>query len=530
MRASRPVVVVTVWAKGKSMASVLGIDLGTSNSVVAVCEDGKVTVIADADGHRIHPSAVAFMPDGSVLVGARARAGMIQRPNETVISAKRLIGRRGESDEVTKTRSRMGYDIVDQDQAVAVRVRGQLHSLETISALILRHLRDQAEQFLGRSTAKAVITVPAYFDDNQRQATRRAGQMVGLEVLRIVNEPTAAAFSYGYGGNRSHRIAVFDLGGGTFDVSVLELGEGALEVLATGGDTFLGGDDFDQIIADQMAQAVIAQTGRDPRSDAAARQRLLAEAERAKCVLSEHEEADLDLSALAGVPMHTRITRIQFDASIEPFIERCLGLCNQTLNDAGLHVSEIDGVVMVGGSTRIPAVREAVTRFFRRQPDQGIDPDLVVGVGAALYAEQLAQPSNHKRLLLDVTPMTLRLATVGGFTEPIIQRNAPIPTERSRLFTTARDHQEMVVLRVYQGEEQAEEDNTLLGEFVFGPLPKRPRGDIEITVTFAIDTDGLVQVTAQDRATGQAAVGRINLSVAGQSDQTDPANLPAARS
>ena len=512
------------------MTSVLGIDLGTSNSVVAVCEDGTVTVIADEEGHQIHPSAVAFMPDGSVLVGTRARAGIIQRPNETVVSAKRLIGRRVQSDEVSKTRARMGYEIVDQEQGVAVKIRGQLHSLESISALILRHLRDQAEQFLGRPAQKAVITVPAYFDDNQRQATRRAGQMVGLEVLRIVNEPTAAAFSYGYGGKRSHRIAVFDLGGGTFDVSILELGEGALEVLATGGDTFLGGDDFDQVIADQMAQAIASHTGRDPRADTAAKQRLLSEAERVKCLLSENATIELDLSAIAGVPMQTRISREQFDASIEPYINRCLALCGQALNDAGLHVSEIDGVVMVGGSTRIPAVRAAVTRFFRRKPDQGIDPDLVVGVGAALYAEQLAQPSTQKRLLLDVTPMTLRLATVGGFTEAIIQRNAPIPTERSRLFTTGRDNQEMVSLRVYQGEEQEEEENTLLGEFVFGPLPPKPRGEIQISVTFAIDTDGLVQVTAQDRQTGQAAVGRINLSVAGQETTSDPNNLPAVRS
>ena len=512
------------------MASVLGIDLGTSNSVVAVCEDGAVTVIADDQGHQIHPSAVAFMPDGSVLVGARARAGMIQRPHETVVSAKRLIGRRVSSDEVSKTRARMGYEIVDQEHGVAVRVRQQLHSLETISALILRHLRDQAEAYLGRPAQKAVITVPAYFDDNQRQATRRAGQMVGLEVLRIVNEPTAAAFSYGYGGARSHRIAVFDLGGGTFDVSILELGEGALEVLATGGDTFLGGDDFDQVIANSVAETIMAKTGRDPRTDAAARQRLLHEAERAKCDLSAQTEVTLDLSVLAGVPMQARITRSEFNDAIKGFIDRCLALCAQALKDAGLHVSEIDGVVMVGGSTRIPAVREAVTKFFRREPDQGIDPDLVVGVGAALYAQQLDQPVGQKRLLLDVTPMTLRLATVGGYTEAIIQRNAPIPTERTRLFTTSRDRQEMVSLRVYQGEEEQEEDNTLLGEFVFGPLPPRPRGEVEIAVTFAIDTDGLVQVTALDQATGQAAVGRINLAVSSEAPGTRASDLPTVRS
>ena len=287
-------------------------------------------------------------------------------------------------------------------------------------------------------------------------------------------------------------------------------------MLATGGDTFLGGDDFDQVIANSVAETIMAKTGRDPRTDAAARQRLLHEAERAKCDLSAQAEVTLDLSVLAGVPMQARITRSEFNDAIKGFIDRCLALCAQALKDAGLHVSEIDGVVMVGGSTRIPAVREAVTKFFRREPDQGIDPDLVVGVGAALYAQQLDQPVGQKRLLLDVTPMTLRLATVGGYTEAIIQRNAPIPTERTRLFTTSRDRQEMVSLRVYQGEEEQEEDNTLLGEFVFGPLPPRPRGEVEIAVTFAIDTDGLVQVTALDQATGQAAVGRINLAVSSE--------------
>ncbi len=512
------------------MTAVLGIDLGTSNSVIAVSTNGKVTVIADEDGYRIHPSVVAFMPDGSVLVGPRARAGLAQRPKNTVVSAKRLIGRRHDSEEVAQARSRMGYDIVAQEQGVSIEVANTVHSLETIAALILRHLRDQAENYLGTAATQAVITVPAYFDDNQRQATRRAGEMVGLEVLRIVNEPTAAAFSYGYGGTRSHRIAVFDLGGGTFDVSVLELGEGALEVLSTAGDTFLGGDDFDAMIANQLAQAIVNTTGRDPRTDPAAKQRLLAEAERIKCALSEQEEATIELSALAGVPMQTALRRDRFEASIAPYIDRCIKICAKALDDAGLHVSEIDGVVLVGGSTRIPAVRQAVTRFFRRQPDEGIDPDLVVGVGAALYGEQLARPQQTKRILLDVTPMTLRLATVGGFTEAIINRNAPIPTERSRRFTTARDGQDQVSLRVYQGEETNEEDNTLLGEFVFGPLPKALRGEVEIAVTFAIDSDGLVQVTARDTRTEQMAVARINLAVHGDKATTLASDLPAAKS
>jgi molecular chaperone DnaK len=512
------------------MRPVLGIDLGTSNSVVALCQGGKVTIIADEEGNRIHPSAVAFLPDGSVLVGAKARAGLAQRPEQTVISAKRLIGRRHASREVAQTKQRMGYRIVDDQGGVALKIGGDVHTLETISALILRYLRDLAENFIGHSVRHAVITVPAYFDDNQRQATRRAGQMVGLEVLRIVNEPTAAAFSYGYGGKRSHRIAVFDLGGGTFDVSVLELGEGALEVLSTGGDTFLGGDDFDGLIANQLAQAVEQYTGRDPRQDSAAKLCLLALAEQAKCQLSEEESFELDLSSIAGVPMKTSIDRANFEAAIKPYLDRCLTLCQKALDEGLVHVSEIDGVVLVGGSTRIPAVRRAVTRFFRRRPDEGIDADLVVGVGAAMYAENLESPSTatSKRVLLDVTPMSLRLATVGGFCEAIIDHNSPIPTERSRLFTTARDHQDRVSLRIYQGEDDQEDSNTLLGEFVFGPFSKALRGEVQISVTFAIDSDGLVQVTARDLASGQAAVGCVNLGLAQEPVQQKQENLPAA--
>jgi molecular chaperone DnaK len=510
------------------MRPVLGIDLGTSNSVVALCQGGKVTIIADNEGNRINPSAVAFLPDGSVLVGAKARAGLAQRPEQTIVSAKRLIGRRHGSREVAQTKQRMGYRIVDDQGGVALKIGDDVHNLETISALILRYLRDLAENFLGHSVRHAVITVPAYFDDNQRQATRRAGQMVGLEVLRIVNEPTAAAFSYGYGGKRSHRIAVFDLGGGTFDVSVLELGEGALEVLSTGGDTFLGGDDFDGIIADQLAQVVEQRTGRDPRLDSAAKLCLLALAERAKCQLSHEESFEFDLSAVAGLPMNTNIDRASFEAAIKPYIDRCLGICQKALDEAFVHVSEIDGVVLVGGSTRIPAVHQAVTRFFRRRPDQGIDADLVVGVGAAMYAENLERPTSNKRVLLDVTPMSLRLATVGGFCEAIIDHNSPIPTERSRLFTTARDHQDRVSLRIYQGESDQEDDNIFLGEFVFGPFLKALRGDVQISVTFAIDSNGLVQVTARNLASGQAAVGCVNLGLDQGAAQQSSGNLPAA--
>jgi molecular chaperone DnaK len=509
------------------MPPVLGIDLGTSNSVVAVCEDGRVTIIADESGEKVQPSAVAFLPDGSVLVGSRAKAGLAQRPERTILSAKRLIGRRLSSDEVAQTRTRMGYEIVAADDGIGIKVDGDIHTLETISALILRHCRDLAETFLGTKADQAVITVPAYFNDNQRNATRRAGEIVGFDVLRIVNEPTAAAFSYGYGGNQTHRIAVYDLGGGTFDVSLLELGEGAIEVLATAGDTFLGGDDFDASIATTLAEGIEAKTGRDPRHDRAARLRLIATAEAAKIELSIAQTTQVELSALAGVPMTMKLRRTDFETAIKPYIDRTLSICQSALTDAALHVSEIDGVVLVGGSTRIPAVAEAVTQFFRRHPDQGIDPDLVVGVGAAVYAATLTAPSQSDRLLLDITPMSLRLATVGGFTEVIISRNAPIPTERTRLFTTAHDDQDRVSLRVYQGEEEQEIDNILLGEFVFSSLPSRRRGDVEIAVTFQLDADGIVQVTARDTETGQVAAGKVNMSIHQRHPTTPAVSLPA---
>ena len=511
------------------MSAVIGIDLGTSNSVVALSERGRVTIIADNDGNKIHPSAVAFMKDGSVLVGVKAKSGLAQRPTQTVVSAKRLIGRRQGSEQVREAQARMGYTIVPVENGVGVAIESQVHRLETISALILRHLRDLAESFLATTCDRAVITVPAYFDDNQRQATRAAAKMVGIEVMRIVNEPTAAAYAYGYGGNRSHRVAVYDLGGGTFDISVLELGEGALEVLSTGGDTFLGGDDFDAKAADLLAGQILSLTGRDPRQDPAARQRLLVMAEAMKCELSSAEHCEQDATALAGIPMTVSLTRADFEAAIGPSVDRTITLCEAALTDAGIHVSEVDGVVLVGGSTRIPAVRQAVTKYFRREPDQSIDPDLVVGVGAAMYAAQLGGKSSTNRVLLDVTPRSLRIGTVGGYTESILLRNSPIPTERSRLFSTARDGQEQVAMRIYQGESEEAAENVLLGEFLFGPLPPKPRGEVEIAVTFAIDPDGLVQVTARDLATGVAAAARINLATRVDATKSNDADLPAAK-
>jgi molecular chaperone DnaK len=498
---------------GVHMTNILGIDLGTSNSVITVIEAGRPTVVANEWGETIHSSCVAFLPGGSVLVGNEARKGLAQRPERTVVSIKRLIGRTSASEEVSVARSRMGYEIIDADHEVRLMIDGRSYRLEEISALILRELKTLAETYLDGECSDAVITVPAYFDDNQRQATRNAAEIAGINVRRVLNEPTAAALAYGYGEMKPQRVAVYDLGGGTFDISILEMGAGVLEVLATSGDTFLGGDDVDAMIADVLADFVIENTQRDPRKDPAARMRLNDIAERTKCWLSDRAQVEVDLEPIAGLPLRTTITRRFFEHMLAPFVQKSLTICAGALADAQLAVHQVDGVVLVGGSTRIPAVREAVIEFFRRQPDDSIDPDIVVSVGAALYAKTLSSTERASQILLDVTPLSLRLGTVGGFSEMIIERNAPIPTERTRLFATSQDNQTEVAIRVYQGEEERSIDNVLLGEFVFGPLPPKPRGDVEISVTFEIDPNGLVRVTAKDTATGVGATASVRLSV-----------------
>jgi molecular chaperone DnaK len=495
------------------MAHILGIDLGTSNSVVTVIEAGRPTVVANEWGETIHSSCVAFLPGGSVLVGNEARKGLAQRPERTVISIKRLIGRTSTSEEVNVARGRMGYEIVEADHEVRLMIDGRQYRLEEISALILRELKTLAETYLDSTCTDAVVTVPAYFDDNQRQATRNAAEIAGINVRRVLNEPTAAALAYGYGEMKPQRVAVYDLGGGTFDISILEMGSGVLEVLSTSGDTFLGGDDIDAMIADVLADFVIENTQRDPRKDPAARMRLNDIAERTKRTLSDRPQADVDLEIVAGLPLRTTITRRFFENMLAPIIQKSLTICAGALADAQLAVNQVDGVVLVGGSTRIPAVRRAVIDFFRREPDDSIDPDVVVSVGAALYAKTLTSTERASQVLLDVTPLSLRLGTVGGFSEAIIERNAPIPTERTRLFTTSQNNQTEVAIRVYQGEEDRSVDNVLLGEFVFGPLPPRGRGEVEISVTFEIDPNGLVRVTAKDTATGVGATASVRLSV-----------------
>ncbi|MBM65440.1 MAG: molecular chaperone DnaK [Myxococcales bacterium] len=494
---------------------VLGIDLGTSNSVVSVVEANRPTVIANQDGELTTASCVAFLPNGSVLVGNPARAGIGQRPERTVRSSKRLVGRTSSSAEVQKAQEEMSFNILSGAHGdVRVQIDQRAYRLEEIAAMILRELAHSAASYLGTtSVTKAVITVPAYFNDNQREATRNAAMIAGLEPLRILNEPTAAALAYGYGDQEAKRVAVYDFGGGTFDLSVLEMGAGVLEVLATGGDTYLGGDDMDGVIVDDLAEKILNKTGRDPRQDPAARAVLWDLAETSKRELSEHDTVEIDLEVVAGIPMVYGLTRNRFDQLIEPLIQRSIEICDSVLKEAKTGTHLIDGVVLVGGSTRVPAVREAVRRFFRREPDTGIDPDLVVSVGAAIYGASLNDQSQAQQILLDVTPLTLRLGTVQRFTEAIIEKNAPIPTERTRTFVTSRDHQEFVAIRVFQGESDLQADNTLLGEFAFGPLTLAPRGQVEIDVTFEIDPNGLVRVTATDCQTGRAASANVRLSV-----------------
>lgn len=497
------------------MSPVLGIDLGTSNSVVSVLEADRPTVIANSQGELTTASCVAFLPSGSVLVGNAARAGLAQRPERTVRSSKRLVGRNRDSDEVKRAQQEMAFHLVASPGGeLRVEVDGRNYRLEEVAAMILRELANNARAYLGSGEQqKAVITVPAYFDDNQRQATRNAAMVAGLEPIRILNEPTAAALAYGYGDQEAKRVAVYDLGGGTFDISILEMGSGVLEVLATGGDTYLGGDDMDRAISDELAQKILQKTGRDPRDDPAARAALWDLSETSKCELSEHDVVEVDLEVAAGLPMIYSISQTQFEKLIDPLIQRTIRICDQVLKEAGLGTHLIDGVVLVGGSTRVPAVRRAVRNYFRREPDAGIDPDLVVSVGAAIYGATLSQTGRAEQILLDVTPLTLRLATVQRFTEAIIEKNAPIPTERTRTFVTSQDGQEYVAIKVYQGEDETEETNTLLGEFAFGPLTPAPRGEVEIDVTFEIDANGLVRVTATDCKTGRAASSNVRLSV-----------------
>ncbi len=515
----------------------IGIDLGTSNSAVAVLRNGKVEVLANAYGESIMASAVAFREDGTVLVGNEAKANAVVDPEATVTSAKRLIGRYFFSEEVKKAQAICPYQIVEgPEHSVRVQVREEVLSLPEISAMILRELKSVAEAQLGHEVTQAVITVPAYFNDNQRQATKDAGKIAGLEVLRILNEPTAAALAYGFGQGLSQKVAVWDLGGGTFDISVLEIGEDVFEVISTSGDTFLGGDDFDDRLIDLLADEFLQEHGKNLRQDKQTFERLKKAAEDAKKALSLDEEVQIRIEDIAtaedgtSIALERTLTANDFAKLTHDLIQRTFKVTDEALQEAGIVARELDGIVLVGGPTRLPMIRDAVKTYFGLEPKTDVDPDVVVAMGAAIHASELVAPQQNA-FLLDVTPLSLQVGVAGGICEPIIERNTPVPIEQARSFTTVQDAQEEVVIRVYQGEEKQAEDNELLGQFEFSGFPKARRGEVEIQVIFAINSDGIVHVTAREPETGQEASTRITLS-SGLSDeelQSILAENPTAR-
>ena len=499
------------------MGKIIGIDLGTTNSCVAVMEGGDPVVIANAEGSRTTPSMVAFTDSGERLVGQAAKRQAVTNPENTIFGVKRLIGRKYDSKEVQEDIKVLPYKIVKAPNGDAwVRVKGKDYSPAEISAMILQKMKQTAEDYLGEKVEEAVITVPAYFNDSQRQATKDAGRIAGLKVERIINEPTAAALAYGLDKKGDRKIAVFDLGGGTFDISILEIGEGVFEVKATNGDTHLGGEDFDLRIIDYLADEFMKDQGIDLRKDRMALQRLKEAAEKAKCELSGAMETDINLpfiTADASGPKHLnmKLTRAKLEALVDDLIEKVVGPCQIALKDAGLTADQIDEVILVGGMTRMPKVQQKVKEIFGKEPSKGVNPDEVVAIGAAIQGGVLRGDVKDV-LLLDVTPLSLGIETLGGVFTKLIEKNTTIPTRKSQIFSTAADNQTAVEIHVLQGEREMAADNKTLGRFQLVGIPPAPRGVPQIEVTFDIDANGIVHVSAKDLATGKEQSIKITAS------------------
>ena len=499
------------------MGKVIGIDLGTTNSCVAIMEGGEPKVLTNAEGGRTTPSVVAFTDKGERLVGMLAKRQAVTNPENTIFAVKRLIGRKFNDPEVQKSREIMPYKIVEGPNGDAyVEVQGKKYSPAEISAMILTKMKQTAEDYLGEEVKEAVITVPAYFNDSQRQATKDAGRIAGLDVLRIINEPTAAALAYGLDKKKEEKVAVFDLGGGTFDISILEIGEGVFEVKSTNGDTFLGGEDFDLRIVDWLAEEFKKETGIDLKQDRMALQRLKEAAEKAKCELSTTQETEINLpfiTADASGPKHLvkKLTRAKLEALVADLIDRLVPPCETALKDAGLTKADIDEVILVGGMTRMPKVQEKVKEIFGKEPHKGVNPDEVVAIGAAIQGAVLKGEVKDV-LLLDVTPLSLGIETMGGVMTKLIEKNTTIPARKSQIFTTAADNQNAVTIHVLQGEREMAADNKSIGRFELVGIPPAPRGVPQIEVTFDIDANGILNVSAKDLATGKEQSIRIQAS------------------